>query len=406
MKMSLRCNLVTALAVFVATPSAFAACPAKTTPVQFAWENASGVGAKWRYGDTENTYNFNYTNAQGQAASVAVTVKLRDPDNINVDPDVRDPGKHPYDPAGACKPSTGETTDAWPGDGSFNDPWDSDCNGDPQKFSTGTNKAYGVPFFTWVLLSSHHEQTAYLDFTFSKPTYMDNFTVGDIDSAGLTHTYKNFINTEAPGNSYQDEVGFTATKNGVSVPVNLFDQGSGVIIDGTVVRSRYDTNQNYNVAPDDPIGTVRVKTAQPFDTFTFSYSNGKADADDEQTNPQLYTWWSNTKGATNGASDNHAVRLAGFTFCVAEPPKVDINLSKSVDKPNAKRGDTVVYTLTATNSGPDAASGVEIKDLLPTGLTYVSDDGGGKYNAVSGLWVVGDMANSESKLLKITAIVK
>ena len=406
MIISLRDSIAIALTVFVVTPSAFAACPANTTPVQFAWENASGVGAKWLYGAVENTYNFNYTNTQGQADSVAVTVKLRDPDNINVDPDVRDSSKHPYDPAGSCKPSTGETTDAWLGDGSINDPWDSDCNGDPQKLSTGTGKAYGFPFFTWAVMSSHHEQTAYLDFQFSKPTYMDNFTVGDIDSVGLTYTFNNFVNTESPGNSYQDEVGFLASKNGSAVPVDLFNQGSGLLIDGTVARSRYDTNQNYNVAPDDPIGTVSAKTVQPFDTFTLSYSNGKADADDEQANPQLYTWWSNTNGATNGASDNHAVRFAGFTFCVAEPPKVDINLSKSVSKSSVKPGDAVVYTLTATNSGPDAASGVEIKDLLPTGLTHVSDDSAGQYDPVTGKWLVGDLGNGASKSLQITMIIK
>lgn len=227
-------------------------------------------------------------------------------------------------------------------------------------------------------MSSHHEHTAHLDFQFSKPTYMDNFTVGDIDSAGLTFTFKNFVNTEAPGNSYQDEVGFFASKNTNPVPVVLFNQGSGLLIDGTVARSRYDTNQNYNVAPDDPIGTVSAKTAQPFDAFSISYSNGKQDADDEQTNPQLYKWWSDTKGATHGASDNHAVRFAGFTFCVAEPPRVDVNLSKSVDKTSVKPGDTVTYTLMANNSGLDAASGVEVTDLLPTGVTYVSDDSAGQ----------------------------
>lgn len=308
------------LGVGVST-SAYAACPANSTPVQFAWENSFRVGAKWAYGDTSNVYTLNYTNGQGNADSVQVSVTMRDPHNMNVDPNVRDPSKHHYDPAGACKSSTGEVVDAWLGNGSFDDPWDSDCNGDPQKMSTGTGKAYGYPYFTWVLLSSNHEHEAYLDFKFSKPAFMDNFTVGDVDGTGLKWTYDNYINTESPGNSYQDEVGFSAAYAGNSVPVVLFNQGGGLVFDGNIARSRYDTNQNYNVAPGDPLGTLSAKTMEPFDTFTLMYSNGKDDADDEQANPQLYSWWSNIHGATNGASDNHAVRFSGFTFCVDETPK-------------------------------------------------------------------------------------
>lgn len=76
MKIALHQRVALALALFATTPTVFAACPADTTPVQFAWENASGVGAKWLYGAVANTYNFNYTNSRGQADSVAVTVKL------------------------------------------------------------------------------------------------------------------------------------------------------------------------------------------------------------------------------------------------------------------------------------------------------------------------------------------
>ena len=71
-----------------------------------------------------------------------------------------------------------------------------------------------------------------------------------------------------------------------------------------------------------------------------------------------------------------------------------------------RRGTTVVYTLTATNKGPDAATGVVVKDQLPAGLTYVSDDSAGAYATASGLWTIGDLANGESKVLKITATVK
>ena len=45
-----------------------------------------------------------------------------------------------------------------------------------------------------------------------------------------------------------------------------------------------------------------------------------------------------------------------------------------------KVGNTVTYTLTVINNGPDNATGVQITDKLPSGLTYGSDTGGGSYN--------------------------
>lgn len=114
--------------------------------------------------------------------------------------------------------------------------------------------------------------------------------------------------------------------------------------------------------------------------------------------------------ATSDPTDEDDHDVADITIVV--DPKVDIELVKTVaDKngapvTNVRRGDEVVYTLAATNKGPDAATGVTVKDQLPAGLTYVSDDSAGKYDAATGVWTVGDMANTESKSLKITATVK
>ncbi|TDA79269.1 DUF11 domain-containing protein, partial [Halomonas marinisediminis] len=57
------------------------------------------------------------------------------------------------------------------------------------------------------------------------------------------------------------------------------------------------------------------------------------------------------------------------------------------------------------NSGPSIATGVEVTDLLPSGYTYVSDNGAGSYDEASGVWTVGDISNTSSASLEITAIV-
>lgn len=364
------------VALLLAAPSVYAACPTGTSTVDFTWAGAAaGNKAVWGFTDTSKTYTVNYTDTSGSPASVDITMSLRDPDKINVDSDARDAGNHKYDPAGGCLPSTGETSDEWAGNGSIIDPWDSDCNGQVSTLATGTNMAYGAGFLTWVSLSSHHNQEMFLDFSFSRPAMvMDKFTIGDIDSAGLKYESVPPMSIyERPGNSYQDEVGLFASMNGTDVPLIISQVGGTLTVTGQTIRSFYDTNIINNLLPTDPQGTVTVATTSPIDKFSIMYSNGEEDALDEQANPNLYSWWSGTHGATNGASDNHAVRVSGFTFCMAEPPKdfgdapatyptlkanngANHLMSQQLYLGNCVDGDSDGQ-VTATPSGDDSATG-------------------------------------------------
>ena len=49
-------------------------------------------------------------------------------------------------------------------------------------------------------------------------------------------------------------------------------------------------------------------------------------------------------------------------------------------------GTSVTYTLTVTNEGPSPATGVVAQDKLPSGVTFLSADGDGSYDAASGKW--------------------
>jgi uncharacterized repeat protein (TIGR01451 family) len=53
-------------------------------------------------------------------------------------------------------------------------------------------------------------------------------------------------------------------------------------------------------------------------------------------------------------------------------PQADLSLSKTVLSSTAKAGDTVTYTVTVTNLGPDPANNVTVTDNFPTALTFVS----------------------------------
>ncbi|MGQ0723428.1 MAG: hypothetical protein ACT4PE_17910, partial [Candidatus Eiseniibacteriota bacterium] len=91
---------------------------------------------------------------------------------------------------------------------------------------------------------------------------------------------------------------------------------------------------------------------------------------------------------------------------IASFPVSDLAVTKVVDDPAPSEGGTVVYTVTVSNGGPNAATGVELTDLLPAGVTYVSDvPSQGTYTSGTGLWVVGSLANAASATLDIAATV-
>ena len=70
-------------------------------------------------------------------------------------------------------------------------------------------------------------------------------------------------------------------------------------------------------------------------------------------------------------------------------------------------GTSVTYTLTLTNEGPSPATGVVAQDKLPSGVTFVSAEGDGSYDAVSGKWDLSTevIEKGASRTLRITVTV-
>ena len=83
----------------------------------------------------------------------------------------------------------------------------------------------------------------------------------------------------------------------------------------------------------------------------------------------------------------------------------DLAIVKTVDDALPQEGDSIVYTLTLTNNGPSNASSLEITDVLPAGITYVSDNGGGSYASGTGLWTPATLASGANVVINITATV-
>ena len=85
--------------------------------------------------------------------------------------------------------------------------------------------------------------------------------------------------------------------------------------------------------------------------------------------------------------------------------EADLSLTKTASDLTPDFGSEVAFELTVTNAGPNEAGAV-VTDLLPEGLTYVSDDGGGAYDAVTGAWTVPPLAVDASATLHIIARVE
>ncbi|MBW1298411.1 DUF11 domain-containing protein, partial [Aquimarina litoralis] len=87
-------------------------------------------------------------------------------------------------------------------------------------------------------------------------------------------------------------------------------------------------------------------------------------------------------------------------------PTSDLSLAKSVNNSTPNVGDTIIFTLEVSNDGPnDLPAGATVTDQLPTGYTYVSDNGSGAYVSGTGVWTLPAIANGASTSLEITVTV-
>jgi uncharacterized repeat protein (TIGR01451 family) len=86
--------------------------------------------------------------------------------------------------------------------------------------------------------------------------------------------------------------------------------------------------------------------------------------------------------------------------------QADTSLDVTVDNATPTVGANVTYTVTAGNDGPSDAHSVIVTDLLPNGLTIVAATPSlGTYNALTGAWTIGTLADAATATLSLTATV-
>jgi uncharacterized repeat protein (TIGR01451 family) len=93
-------------------------------------------------------------------------------------------------------------------------------------------------------------------------------------------------------------------------------------------------------------------------------------------------------------------------FLVEFGDVADLAVAKAVNDSTPNVGDVITYTVTLTNGGPDAATGVQVTDLLPAGVTFQSYSATqGVYVEGTGVWTVGTVANAGAATLTLNAVV-
>jgi uncharacterized repeat protein (TIGR01451 family) len=188
---------------------------------------------------------------------------------------------------------------------------------------------------------------------------------------GATITYTVTVTNQS---STEDATGVVVTDTLPSGVTYVFDDGGGSYIPGTGVWS---------------VGSL---TATSSDTLNITATVDAVTAGTTITNTATRT--ASSPNDPTAANDSD-------TADITPGPFADLSITKTVDVANPGEGSTIIYTI----NGPDDATGVEVTDLLPSGVTYVSDDGGLSYDSGTGVWSVGNLTASSSGTLNIDATV-
>lgn len=105
---------------------------------------------------------------------------------------------------------------------------------------------------------------------------------------------------------------------------------------------------------------------------------------------------------SNSTPNNNVPTENDQASVTIQPETADLVLVHSVSDSTPNLGESVTLTVTVNNQGPDNATGVTVRNLLPPELSLVSaSPSRGAYNATTGIWTIGEIANGQGVTMQL-----
>jgi uncharacterized repeat protein (TIGR01451 family) len=112
------------------------------------------------------------------------------------------------------------------------------------------------------------------------------------------------------------------------------------------------------------------------------------------------------RGAAYSAPAVLAATLPARLAAVSPLPGADIAVTKTVNTAAPPLGGSVIFTITATNHGPAAATDVVVTDNLAIPFTpFGATPSQGTFSTVTGIWTIGPLAVGQTVTLTMPGVV-
>ncbi|MAO77698.1 MAG: hypothetical protein CL665_07595 [Balneola sp.] len=112
---------------------------------------------------------------------------------------------------------------------------------------------------------------------------------------------------------------------------------------------------------------------------------------------------------TSSVASPYGIAIGGevedYAVSIQEPATPDLEIDKVVDNSTPVEGETITYTVSVTNPGDFDATGVQVTDELPNGITYQSHTASqGTYNTSTDVWNIGTLAEGDTTTVTLTIV--
>lgn len=223
-----------------------------------------------------------------------------------------------------------------------------------------------------------------------------NYTVSGAFDAGTVNVKDNLVFLEStsagPGAHFMADAGPATGSFSGTIDYNVLLGGPNVAAGDLHPEAWY--HDLWDVSPANDQYAYEQATASVFFDPSSAYdwdplNNGATISILKDLRPRLYTAASESGGAVGALP----------------PGETDLTVTNASDRSSPKVDETVIFTVTASNSGSDD-SNVEVDGAVPSGLTFVGAVVTvGSYDSGTGIWTIGDLDDAASATLTLTVTV-